>query len=85
MHTLAEAITRHPVPWNRGRPYHIAVATFDPLYPNLVGRKDLAPANVAALLDWLKGPGSRATSGQPVSLRCPTSAADCWPMPRALS
>ena len=82
MHTLAEAITRQPAPWNRGRLYHIAVATFGPLYPSIAGRKDPAPANVATLLDWLKGP---RPWGQPVSVRCPTSAADCWPMPRASS
>ncbi len=64
--------------------YHIGVATFGALYPNLpynqdeafdsvglvtdvpltlVGRKDLPPADVAALLDWLKGKGSGATFG----------------------
>ena len=64
--------------------YHIGVATFGALYPDLpykpgeafdpvglvtevpmtlVGRKDLAPANVAALLDWLKGAGAGATFG----------------------
>jgi tripartite-type tricarboxylate transporter receptor subunit TctC len=64
--------------------YHIGVATFASLYPNLpynpieafdsvglvtevpltlVGRKQLPPANVTALLDWLKGQGSGATFG----------------------
>jgi tripartite-type tricarboxylate transporter receptor subunit TctC len=64
--------------------YHIGVATFGALYPNLpykpgeafdpvglvtevpltlVGRKDLPPADVAALFDWLKGAGSGATFG----------------------
>jgi tripartite-type tricarboxylate transporter receptor subunit TctC len=64
--------------------YHIGVATFASLYPNLpynpseafdsvglvtevpltlVGRKELPPANVAALFDWLKGQGSGATFG----------------------
>jgi tripartite-type tricarboxylate transporter receptor subunit TctC len=64
--------------------YHIGVATFGSLYPNLpynpseafdsvglvtevpltlVGRKELPPANVAALFDWLKGQGSGATFG----------------------
>jgi tripartite-type tricarboxylate transporter receptor subunit TctC len=64
--------------------YHIGVATFGPLYPDLpykpgeafdpvglvtevpmtlVGRKDLPPANVAALFDWLKGAGADATFG----------------------
>ena len=64
--------------------YHIGVATFGALYPNLpykqdeafdsvglvtevpltlVGRKDLPPADVAALFDWLKGKGGGATFG----------------------
>jgi tripartite-type tricarboxylate transporter receptor subunit TctC len=64
--------------------YHIGVATFGALYPNLpykpgeafdpvglvtevpltlVGRKDLPPADVAALFAWLKGAGSGATFG----------------------
>lgn len=64
--------------------YHIGVATFGALYPNLpykqdeafdsvglvtevpltlVGRKDLPPADVAALFDWLKGKGAGATFG----------------------
>jgi tripartite-type tricarboxylate transporter receptor subunit TctC len=64
--------------------YHIGVATFGALYPNLpykpgeafdpvglvtevpltlVGRKDLPPADVAALFEWLKGAGSGATFG----------------------
>ena len=64
--------------------YHIDVATFGALYPNLpykqdeafdsvglvtevpltlVGRKDLPPADVAALFDWLKGKGAGATFG----------------------
>jgi tripartite-type tricarboxylate transporter receptor subunit TctC len=64
--------------------YHIGVATFGALYPNLpykpgeafdpvglvtevpltlVGRKDLPPADVAALFDWLKGAGASATFG----------------------
>jgi tripartite-type tricarboxylate transporter receptor subunit TctC len=64
--------------------YHIGVATFGTLYPNLpykqeeafdsvglvtevpltlVGRKDLPPADVKALFDWLKGQGAGATFG----------------------
>jgi tripartite-type tricarboxylate transporter receptor subunit TctC len=64
--------------------YHIGVATFGALYPDLpykpgeafdpvglvtevpmtlAGRKDLQPANVAALLAWLKGAGAGATFG----------------------
>lgn len=64
--------------------YHIGVATFGALYPNLpykpaeafdsvglvtevpltlVGRKDLPPADVKALFDWLKGKGANATFG----------------------
>ena len=64
--------------------YHIGVATFAALYPNLtynpvedfdsvglvtevpltlVGRKELPPSNVTALLEWLKGQGSGATFG----------------------
>jgi tripartite-type tricarboxylate transporter receptor subunit TctC len=64
--------------------YHIGVATFGALYPDLAykpgeafdpvglvtevpmtlaGRKDLPPANVTALLDWLKGVGGGATFG----------------------
>jgi tripartite-type tricarboxylate transporter receptor subunit TctC len=64
--------------------YHIGVATFGALYPNLpykqdeafdsvglvtevpltlVGRKDLPPADIAALFDWLKGKGAGATFG----------------------
>jgi tripartite-type tricarboxylate transporter receptor subunit TctC len=64
--------------------YHIAVATFGPLYPDLpykpgeafdpvglvtevpmtlVGRKDLPPASVSALLDWLKRSGAGANFG----------------------
>lgn len=64
--------------------YHIAVATFGALYPNLpykpgeafdavglvtevpltlVGRKELPPADVTALLDWLKGKGAGAMFG----------------------
>jgi tripartite-type tricarboxylate transporter receptor subunit TctC len=64
--------------------YHIGVATFGALYPNLpynqneafdsvglvtevpltlVGRKNLPPSDVKALLDWLKGQGTGATFG----------------------
>jgi tripartite-type tricarboxylate transporter receptor subunit TctC len=64
--------------------YHIGVATFGALYPNLpykpgeafdsvglvtevpltlVSRKDLPPADVKTLFDWLKGPGAGATFG----------------------
>jgi tripartite-type tricarboxylate transporter receptor subunit TctC len=63
--------------------YHIGVATFAPLYPNLaykpeefepvglvtevpltiVGRKDLPPADIAALIEFLKGKGTGATFG----------------------
>jgi len=64
--------------------YHIGVATFGPLYPDLpykpgedfdsvglvtdvpmtlVGRKDLAAADVTALFTWLKGEGKGATFG----------------------
>ena len=63
--------------------YHIGVATFAPLYPNLtykpeefepvglvtevpltiVGRRDLPPADIAALIEFLKGKGSGATFG----------------------
>jgi len=64
--------------------YHIGVATFGALYPNLpykpaeafdpvglvtevpltvVGRKDLPPGDVAALVEWLKGKGAGATFG----------------------
>ena len=64
--------------------YHIGVATFGALYPNLpykqdeafdsvglvtevpltvVGRKNLEPTDVKALLEWLKGKGSGSTFG----------------------
>jgi tripartite-type tricarboxylate transporter receptor subunit TctC len=63
--------------------YHIGVATFAPLYPNLaykpeefesvglvtevpltiVGRKDLPAADIAALIEFLKGKGAGSTFG----------------------
>jgi tripartite-type tricarboxylate transporter receptor subunit TctC len=63
--------------------YHIGVATFAPLYPNLaykpeefepvglvtevpltiVGRKEFPPADIKALIEFLKGKGAGATFG----------------------
>jgi tripartite-type tricarboxylate transporter receptor subunit TctC len=63
--------------------YHIGVATFAPLYPNLaykpeefepvglvtevpltiVGRKEFPPADIKALIEFLKGKGTGATFG----------------------